>query len=520
MAFVLLVIVLAAATAVRTVGLGSESLWLDEGFSALMADSGSLRDWMEDSHPPLYYALLSAWSRAAGSDVGLRSLSVLFGVLTVLAVYATADKMFGKEAAFWSALILAVCQIHVAYSQEVRMYALTVLLFAGTIWAMAEVAYGERDGMGWIAYVVCATLLCYSHGVGVLYWATLAAVFLLLMLAKAERGTWGYKYVIANLVVALLAMPWLGILISRMQQGAGPRWIEAPDLLMPVRILLYDFAFGPMPKPGGVLAQQWEALGAVLPAKWLLPLPIAACMAAAFFLSERQDRSSLAALLIAMLIPVGALFIISLTIRPLLLPKTVLPAVVPYALVLGAATSARRPWRWAGRFLVVLVVVELCAGTFFLHRYAERRGGWREAALYLRREAKADETALVFSAFGLTQDVGIYLLHRYEPAGQAGRPRLVNAAPFLTREGGFSEKGEALLSARLRDAQVIWVVERRAMRKRLLREVMAEKYRKTAEEDFARVRITRFVKPPVEEVGEPQEGQGGSGTEAVEGHRG
>jgi 4-amino-4-deoxy-L-arabinose transferase-like glycosyltransferase len=501
--FLLVIIVLAAATAVRTVGLGSESLWLDEGFSAQMAESGSLRDWMTDAHPPLYYALLSAWSRAAGSDIGLRSLSVVFGVLTVLVVYATADRMFGKGAAFWSALILAVCQIHVTYSQEVRMYALMVLLFAGTLWAMVEVAYGERNGTGWVAYVACATLLCYSHGVGLLYWATLAAVFFLLMLAKAERGTWGSKYVVANLIVAVLAMPWLGILMSHMREGGGPRWIEAPDLLMPVRILLYDFAIGPLPKLGGALAQHWESLGGVLPGKWLLPLPIAACMAAALFLSERQDRSSLAALLIAMLTPVGVLFIVSLTIRPLLLPKTVLPAVVPYALVLGAAASARKPWRWAGRFLVLLVVVELCGGTFFLHRHAERRGGWQEASQYLQSEPKAGETALVFSAFGLTQDVGIYLLHRYDPAGELGRVRLVNAAPFLTREGGFSEDGEALLSARLRHAQVCWVVERRAMRKRLLREVMAEPYRKTVEEDFTRVRVTRFVKPPEQGVGEP-----------------
>ena len=174
---VLLLVILGAALAVRTIGLGSESFWLDEGFSAQMAESASPREWARDMHPPLYYLLLSAWKHVGSSDAGLRFLSVIFGVLTIPVVYAIGHRLFGVEAALWSALILSAAQLHVVYSQEARMYSLMVLLYAGALWGMVEVVYEGRARAGWFAYVACTTLLVYSHGIGPLYCTIVAAIF-------------------------------------------------------------------------------------------------------------------------------------------------------------------------------------------------------------------------------------------------------------------------------------------------------------------------------------------------------
>src|SRR5688572_20559441 len=67
------------------------ALWHDEAFSALY-----LRySWGEmmhriglDVHPPLYYWVLRIWSYVFGSSLlSLRSLSILFGILTIYAGY-------------------------------------------------------------------------------------------------------------------------------------------------------------------------------------------------------------------------------------------------------------------------------------------------------------------------------------------------------------------------------------------------------------------------------------------------
>jgi uncharacterized membrane protein len=485
----LVLAILAAALAVRMVGLGSESLWFDEGFSAQMAESGSLREWAKDTHPPLYYALLSAWRHVDGSDAGLRFLCVILAVLTVAVVYATALRLFGPEPALWSALILSAAQLHVVYSQEARMYTLMVLLYAGALWGLARVSHGGRARAGWCAYVACSALLCYSHGIGTLYWVVLAAVFFAVMLARAGTGPWLWKYVAANLLVAALFAPWMGVLLARTRAVAGRFWIERPGLAMPVRILLYDFA---MPRLSGPLSERSALAATMLPVKWLLPLPFAACMAAAVLWHERTRRQALAIVLGAMLLPVAALFGLSVTVRPLLLPKTALPVVVPYALTLGAAACVKESWRAPARVLLSLAVAVLCLGTFLVLSHPEHTEGWRDASVCLQSGAERGDAALIFSTPGHTQHTPEYLLRRYDPAGQLDRLRWVRSVPFTTHEGLIAEGRLPELLGLLEGSPVVWVVERRGFRERIVAEQLAELLPKGAEWEFSGVHVTTF----------------------------
>ena len=488
----LLLVILAAALAVRMVGLGSESFWLDEGFAAQMAESASPREWAKDMHPPLYYALLSAWSHVDSSDAGLRFLSVLFGVLTIPVVYAIARRLFGLEAALWSALILSAAQLHVVYSQEARMYTLMVLLYAGILWGVMEVVYEGRARAGWVAYVACATLLVYSHGVGALYCMILAAIFLVMMLAKPGRGPWWWKYVAANLIVAALCAPWVGVMLARTRTVLGGFWIERPEFVMPVRIVLYDFA---MPKLSGTLSQSSALAAMILPVKWLLPLPFAACMAVGVLRHERGNRAGMAAVFTAMLLPVAALYALSVTVRPVLLTRSALPAVAPYALALGAAVCVRKPWRLPARVLLTLGMIVLCTGTFLVLRQGQGKEGWKSASRYLQTEAKRGDVLLVYSTFGITEHTSEYLLQRYDPADELGKLRWVGSAPFLTDDGLISEDRQEELLERLREAPVFWVAEKRDGRKRILRDQLAELFAKIDEKEFNNIYVTKFVTP-------------------------
>src|SRR5262245_61214130 len=124
----LLVIVLLGLL-LRAHQLDRQNFWIDEAFSALMADPRNARParCQYDVHPPLYYALLWLWGLWSRSDWWLRLLSVVLGVATIPVVYGLGARLLGRPAALWSAALLSVLQIHVAYSQEARMYALMVL---------------------------------------------------------------------------------------------------------------------------------------------------------------------------------------------------------------------------------------------------------------------------------------------------------------------------------------------------------------------------------------------------------
>ena len=125
-------------TTLRFTGLDTQSYWLDESFTKLLADKdfgdmlGDLPD--SESTPPLYYVLAWLWAQPFGSwEAGLRSLSALIGVATIPVAYLVAREVASRVAANQLALLAAVSPFLVWYSQEARSYALLILLAALTV---------------------------------------------------------------------------------------------------------------------------------------------------------------------------------------------------------------------------------------------------------------------------------------------------------------------------------------------------------------------------------------------------
>ena len=82
-----------------------------------------------ESAPPLYYALAWPWTQLMGTgEAGLRSLSALFGVMTVPFAYLLGAELRGQRAGIATAALVAVNPMLVWYSQEGRAYSLLVLL--------------------------------------------------------------------------------------------------------------------------------------------------------------------------------------------------------------------------------------------------------------------------------------------------------------------------------------------------------------------------------------------------------
>jgi 4-amino-4-deoxy-L-arabinose transferase-like glycosyltransferase len=131
------VIVLAGA-ALRFVALGDQSLWLDEAFTKRIADAGfgDMLDLIEqgENTPPLYYALVIAWTEVAGTgEAALRSISALAGTATIPVAYLIGRQVAARGAGLLIAALVAASPFLVWYSQEARAYALVVFLASATI---------------------------------------------------------------------------------------------------------------------------------------------------------------------------------------------------------------------------------------------------------------------------------------------------------------------------------------------------------------------------------------------------
>src|SRR5690606_8901696 len=101
-----------------------------------------------DVHPPLYFELLHLWRLLSGDgEAGLRLLSAFLGTLTLALTYTLGRRMArgtlspggAALAGTLAALFLAVSRFAIAWSQEIRMYALASLLAVLAVWAARRV---------------------------------------------------------------------------------------------------------------------------------------------------------------------------------------------------------------------------------------------------------------------------------------------------------------------------------------------------------------------------------------------
>jgi len=122
------------ALALRLYRVGVESVGYDEAFSLSFAAEPlprMMQDLIRDFvHPPLHYLVLTAWMKVFGFGVmQARLLSVVCGTLAVIVLYALTGRLFGRMTAAVAALLLAISELGVIFSQEARPYAQFLLLF-------------------------------------------------------------------------------------------------------------------------------------------------------------------------------------------------------------------------------------------------------------------------------------------------------------------------------------------------------------------------------------------------------
>ncbi|MCX7885830.1 MAG: glycosyltransferase family 39 protein [Verrucomicrobiae bacterium] len=368
----LLILVLALALAVRLFQLGERVLWFDEAVSVLLAKARvaeMLAAIPDDAHPPLYYLLLHLWPRG---EPAARMFSVVCGILTVALVFligcrpighrSTASPARGKTqkagagstqlqplAGVVSAALLAVCPLHVWYSQEVRMYALQTLLVTASWWLLM-LALELRCWRCWTAHAMASALALYTQYTSALALAA-QAIYLLWLRGESLR-----PWLWAQIGVALLFAPCVPV-VSRQLGGetfgfwlGKFSWVDVPRF--------FALLSGAIQKnPGPYWPWAMISLGVLAVAGGRL-------------------RWNCAPLLLWFLVPVFLLAAVSLRAN-MFLPRTLVMVTPAFVLLVGRTAADCRG--------VVLAIVLAAANLFALQRYFFAPNVWirsplREAA--------------------------------------------------------------------------------------------------------------------------------------------
>ncbi len=331
----------AIGATVRFVTLDRQSFWIDEIVTVgLLAKPlpdmlGTLPD--AESTPPLYYILAWFWSRLAGMDEpGLRSLSALFGTLTIPVCYAAARTLVSHRVGVIVAALATTSPLLVWYSQEARAYSLFVLLGALSFLAFA-LALDNPSPRRLAFWAGASSLMIVTHYFGVFLLVPEAA---LLLYRRRSRATWVATGAIVGVGVAVLP------LAAYQAMYASSRWIRLVDLAARIEEAARQLL---VPGPPSIwsgagvaedLARSWWSLGIVL-----LVCAVAALVVLG---SQREKRGALEALVVG-LAAVGLPILMSLAAALLtdgrgdvFLYRNVIVAWLPLAVVVGAALGARR----------------------------------------------------------------------------------------------------------------------------------------------------------------------------------
>ena len=199
------------AIALRLYAIEDGCVWIDEANTYHIAKepcSGIISKLINDSNPPLYYFFLHGWMNVFGTgEFALRSLSLLFGIALIGAVYLLGTTAFSIQTGLWAAFIMAAAPIQIYYSQAVRMYTLLPLMATLSVFCLFRYINDFRIKY-LLGYSAATILALYTH-----YFAYyLPALHIVLILCCSGTAVLRWKIWLTVFgSIGLLYLPWLSI---------------------------------------------------------------------------------------------------------------------------------------------------------------------------------------------------------------------------------------------------------------------------------------------------------------------
>ena len=393
-------LILALGLVLRCAFLAKESLWLDEVESWWFATDLGRALTAERTNPPLYYTMLHFWIGWFGtSEAGLRSLSVVPGVLSVGLVYALAKRLLSRGIALGAALYQSISSFQIYYSQEARTFAWLVffILAAGLmLWNALEATPGRRRFLYFSGYALLGAMALYSHFITVFF---LAGFGLFVLLRRRKQLI---PFIASSAVAVLLFLPWVVTLLLA-AAGNGQNYRRYLFLKLPQAYFSFLFGDTLIPLDGDAVTHIRSTLTHFAPLLLGATLSVAVLLPFVWLAWKRWgDRLEYA--LMAAVAPVLMAFLVSFKV--MVFDERYLIAAAPFLyIVVAAAIAELLGWRegrvpaWqssaalaaVGIFSVLLLVS--LYNYFFNPRFGREQ--WREAVAYIESQ-DTGKTFIVF----------------------------------------------------------------------------------------------------------------------------
>jgi hypothetical protein len=355
----LLLAVLVLLVVLRMYGLDEQGTTADEYTAAVLArdatlaEYGPINAYRIPDNLPVYFTVLYYWEHLVGPAA--RELSVLFSLLTGIVIYRLAARVFSPAAGILAVLFFALSPFNIFHGQSIRPYALYTFFGVASISCVERLINEGPKKRHLLASMAINLLMVYTHLIG----GVLLAVEGLALL-------WCWRRKLPMLVVwavpqLLLLLPILTLLQIPESDPTYPAMTLWQTLLNTFHTdsPIYSVELITSRDNWGFTVMGYDRYRL---ASYAATLFMALLSLAAIWLAATRRSRAIAFLLFAMLMPGLLLYVASMLLEPISLPRYMLFVNgARYVLAAGVLFALPFAWlRWgAAAVLTGLLCVQL-----------------------------------------------------------------------------------------------------------------------------------------------------------------
>ena len=206
----------------------------------------------QSTHPPLFFCGMYqwlAWISPTEKDLvsKLRYLPAIFGVATVVVIYAVNRIAFSVKAALMAAGLMAVSPFAVYLSQEARHYTLPMLLISLSLLGLIKIQHDIIEQQQtrfsiWLGWTIINAIGFYVHYFCILAFIAQIGTLIVLMYGQRQKifpgctlplGKIWLALTLSTAAICLSFIPWLPI-ISKHFTSADTGWLQSPTYISPI----------------------------------------------------------------------------------------------------------------------------------------------------------------------------------------------------------------------------------------------------------------------------------------------
>ncbi len=207
------------------------NLWFDESYSVAMAKHPLKEIWQiggTDVHPILYYICLHVLYLIFGSNIIVyRIFSAITMALLGVIGYTHIRKDFGEKTGLLFSFLTLFLPMTVWYSNEIRMYALGMLLGSFMAIYAYRIYQGNIKKTTYFLFGLSSLLLAYTHYYGLMLAGIVnLLVFIYLCKNAKSRKKDLIKFIITAVIQVICYLPWLIAFIRQLQGVSKGFWIS------------------------------------------------------------------------------------------------------------------------------------------------------------------------------------------------------------------------------------------------------------------------------------------------------